>query len=311
MLRRIPVSSGALSQEDALTVLSAIRASQPARGIRQPLLRLLWRPWTSLWLFVPASFRRTIYHGLWWAGKKWYGRGEVNAQCAPFGLFLKRGDPAILRAGSLANIHVAMNTTIPVPTVLDLINDGEFAMMVTTQIPGESVRFSIQEGRMTEEYFESIMRDWLTQLRNLPVPDPQRVSGFDGGRCLSFRVYRDPIGPFPSMAAFHKKLLWMCPMAAGQRLEAEVAPKSHDKSHRILFAHGDLHVNNILAHNDQVSGLVDWDSAGWYPEYWDYAVAIYHHRRFPFWVDCFSRIFPQYEDELEVEKAIWEVHCPW
>ncbi|KAK7688266.1 hypothetical protein QCA50_008636 [Cerrena zonata] len=300
-----------MAQTDSSSVISAIRASRPARGIEQPLLHLLWCPWTSLWLSLPVPFRRMVYHSLWWAGKRIYGRGSFFTQHAPFGLFLKRTDPAILRSGSLANIFVAANTTIPVPTILDFVDDGEYSMVLMTQLPGESVRQPILDGIITEEYFESTMRDWLIQLRDLPIPDPQRVSSFDGGQCLSFRVHKDPFGPFPDIASFHRRLLRMCPAADGQRLENEVVHKSYDKSHRILFTHGDIHVHNILAHNGHISGLVDWDCAGWYPEYWDYAVAIYHIRRHPFWVGCFSRIFPQYEDELEIEKAIWDVHCPW
>ena len=102
----------------------------------------------------------------------------------------------------------------------------------------------------------------------------------------------------------------MCPWEKAQHL-LDVVGKSHDKPHRITFTHGDMHADNILSHNGQMTGLIDWDCAGWFPEYWDYAVAIYHHRRNPFWVGCFSRVFPQYEDELEIEKEIWKVHCPW
>lgn len=270
-----------------------------------------FRPWTSFWLSTPVTFRRAVYHGLWWAGEKMLGRGTTFVQHAPFGLFLKRGHPATMRSGTLANIFVAMNTTIPVPTVLDFVDDGEYSMTLMTQIPGVSVRHDILNGKITEEYFESTMRDWLTQLRALPVPDLQRVSSFDGGQCLCFRVHKDPFGPYPDIASFHKKLVGMCPPAEGQMLAEKVVHKSHDKPHRILFTHGDLHVHNILADNGRITGLIDWDCAGWYPEYWDYAVAIYHIRRHPFWVGCFSRIFPQYQDELEIEKAIWEVHCPW
>ena len=126
---------------------------------------------------------------------------------------------------------------------------------------------------------------------------------------MCFRVERDPFGPFPDIPSFHKNLLSRCPWDRGHL--PNIVGKSHDKPHRITFTHGDLHVHNILSLNGKMTGLIDWDCAGWFPEYWDYAVAIYHHRRNPFWVGCFSRVFPQYEDELEIEREIWKVHCPW
>jgi Ser/Thr protein kinase RdoA (MazF antagonist) len=38
----------------------------------------------------------------------------------------------------------------------------------------------------------------------------------------------------------------------------------------IVFTHGDLDPRNILVENGRVSGIVDWEQAGWYPEYWEY-----------------------------------------
>ena len=34
--------------------------------------------------------------------------------------------------------------------------------------------------------------------------------------------------------------------------------------HRIVFSHGDLAQHNILVENGQITGLLDWEYAGWY-----------------------------------------------
>ena len=263
-----------------------------------------------MWLSLPVSFRRAVYLGIWWLGIKLYGKERFFHQRAPFDLYMKRGLSPVLRSGALATILVATRTTVPVPTILDFVNDGDHSIMVMTRIPGYPVREDILGGKMSEEYFESTMRDWLNQLRALPAPNTERVTAFDGGRCMCFRVERDPFGPFPDIASFHRKLLRMCPWEKGHHL-LDIVGKSHDKPHRITFTHGDIHADNLLSLNGKMTGLIDWDCAGWFPEYWDYTVAVYHHRRHPFWVGCFSRVFPQYEDELEIEKEIWKVHCPW
>ena len=41
-------------------------------------------------------------------------------------------------------------------------------------------------------------------------------------------------------------------------------------NHRTLFAHGDLGQQNIMVKDNTVVALVDWDPAGWFPEYWDF-----------------------------------------
>ena len=39
-----------------------------------------------------------------------------------------------------------------------------------------------------------------------------------------------------------------------------------------LFTHGDVAPRNILVDESyRITGIVDWELAGWYPEYWEYA----------------------------------------
>ena len=43
---------------------------------------------------------------------------------------------------------------------------------------------------------------------------------------------------------------------------------------RIYFTHADLNVENILILRSTssaiISGIIDWEQCGWYPEYWEY-----------------------------------------
>ncbi|EKM50098.1 uncharacterized protein PHACADRAFT_264634 [Phanerochaete carnosa HHB-10118-sp] len=44
--------------------------------------------------------------------------------------------------------------------------------------------------------------------------------------------------------------------------------------HRVVLTHGDFHPRNIMVvdqpdGNVSVSGIIDWEMAGWYPEYWE------------------------------------------
>ena len=153
----------------------------------------------------------------------------------------------------------------------------------------------------------------LTHLTYLTSTSPRirEIMTMDGGLERLVKLLHDfcMCPPPPENAAI---LYGLSPPAAHPpKLVPTLNPKSFDKHHRVVFSHGDLHINNILVHNGRLSGLIDWECAGWYPEYWDYTIAIYHIRKLPFWVEPMNRIFPQYEDELEVEREMWKVNTPW
>lgn len=50
------------------------------------------------------------------------------------------------------------------------------------------------------------------------------------------------------------------------------------ENHRSVLTHGDLHPRNILAIKDgreiRVTGLIDWEVGGVYPEYWEFVKSL-------------------------------------
>lgn len=42
----------------------------------------------------------------------------------------------------------------------------------------------------------------------------------------------------------------------------------------IVFTYGDLAARNILVRDGRIVAIVDWEYAGWYPEYWGYMFAL-------------------------------------
>jgi Ser/Thr protein kinase RdoA (MazF antagonist) len=71
-----------------------------------------------------------------------------------------------------------------------------------------------------------------------------------------------------------------------------------------VFSHRDLTPRNILVHEGKISGLVDWEDSGWYPEYWEY-VKFFQRPADKGWKDYAEDIFPEYyHDELVDFTAI-------
>ena len=81
----------------------------------------------------------------------------------------------------------------------------------------------------------------------------------------------------------------------------------------IYFTHADLNLCNIMIMGPpgsrRISGIIDWDQNGWYPECWEYwkmvmCVHYNHEWRSAGWVDKVSKT---YEDEVEamIEYTSW------
>ncbi|THH18807.1 hypothetical protein EW146_g2248 [Bondarzewia mesenterica] len=273
------------------------------------LYTLLW----SGWLHFPSSVRTLAYKVLRWIALKLRTRESVNVIRLPFNLYAKYGR-TVLRTEAFAMQYVAQHTTIPVPTILDLVEDNGGVFILMSRLPGQPLGITRDLNTMPSPQvllFEIAMRDWLDQLRSLSPPNPDVVSGFDGGPCMSDRIKQEEfVGPFPSQREFHQYLYHTVGKRHHNALRV-IAAQSHGVPHRICFE-SDIHPNNILVSRDgHLTGLIDWECAGWYPKYWEYTKTIYLRAGYAEWSAVFQRIFPQYENELMVEKAFWGVHNPW
>jgi thiamine kinase-like enzyme len=70
--------------------------------------------------------------------------------------------------------------------------------------------------------------------------------------------------------------------------------------HPPTFTHGDLQRKNIIVGKDGRITIIDWEFAGWYPSYWEYARAIFACGRFD--DDCNEWI----DLSLDVYRNEWD-----
>ncbi|KAG7138524.1 hypothetical protein HYQ45_004275 [Verticillium longisporum] len=80
------------------------------------------------------------------------------------------------------------------------------------------------------------------------------------------------------------------------------------------FTHADLNPSNIQYHNGRITGIIDWEFAGWYPEYWEYTKMWFADR--PVYRKFFEAIegnvaIVKYPEELKAEQDIWQRLSPW
>lgn len=56
-----------------------------------------------------------------------------------------------------------------------------------------------------------------------------------------------------------------------------------------VFTHADLNPFNILVCGDKVVGIIDWESAGWLPNYWEYTSASFGNLTRTGWKDVLDQ----------------------
>lgn len=129
----------------------------------------------------------------------------------------------------------------------------------------------------------------MKELRSIPAPG--YIGSVDRQACADGIFWTtnryDPqkssiSGPFDSQDDMNKGILQQLAVVEQggylEYLRQFISMALHD--HKTFFAHGDLWPGNILV--QWTSGgagekgtiqtkIIDWESAGWYPEYWDYS----------------------------------------
>jgi len=70
----------------------------------------------------------------------------------------------------------------------------------------------------------------------------------------------------------------------------------------LVLTHGDLSSLNIMVQGDTVVGIVDWETAGWFPKHWEYTCAKYVNPYNPFWADPIDDFLEPMPRELEMEN---------
>lgn len=266
---------------------------------------ILW-----LWLTLPLAVRTAGYQFLRKIGARMYGVDQYNVQKLPFGLHLKHTrEPDTLRNEVQALKLIQRCTLVSCPQPLDLVCSSEQAYLLMTTVPGVPLS-SISEALLDSDLDDLAvdLQTCLRQIRSIPdlAGNPNHaLCNTLGGPLQDHRIAHGfPIGPFVDEAAFSAMLRYPDdPSRAG---------------HKILFTHADLNPRNIMVGQVdladgrkgwEVTGIVDWETAGYYPEYWEYTKAMFEGFRWTArYNNMVKRVFGaigQYERELSLEQLSW------
>lgn len=173
-------------------------------------------------------------------------------------------------------------TSVSVPTVYSSSfaeRDGHICM---SYVDGESLDRLWNDFEGHDDMKEHICRQiWDLIYRFRAIPKPARFANFfqccaDG--TASNDILIEPLpnrspDPLASDVELRLRIYERYLDCAGRRYEKEL-PHMLPKSETTVFTHADIAPRNIMIGEGDdcpVIGILDWEEAGWYPEYWEYA----------------------------------------
>ncbi|DAA74697.1 TPA_exp: Uncharacterized protein A8136_3013 [Trichophyton benhamiae CBS 112371] len=266
----------------------------------------------SCWHFVPKPIRVWCYLFLAQISKRFYPYRGSLVQQLPFGLYMKNCHRARYNEVKALQI-IEQHTSIPAPLFIDTFEHQGKVMLVMTRVRGQQLqevfyRLSYPERTQLSADLHSAIK----QLRAIPNTTPHRFANVLGGPLLDVRLpdsHDRARGPFDNELDFHDALIHKFIFAETKQAVAHV----HSRSYRSFFSHADLNFYNIIIERGKLSGIVDWECAGYYPEYWEFTKGIYIIEGAADREKIIRDAFPDedYQDELEAEKVLWFAAPPW
>ncbi|KAI1269389.1 kinase-like protein [Xylariaceae sp. FL1019] len=197
--------------------------------------------------------------------------GSRTVSMSPDGIITKQGSGISL--GEIEALNVARQAGVPCPIPYGGQKlDGNRTAIQMSCVQGQSL--DKVWGSMSPGEKSSIarqLRDIIDKMRALGPP-PDLVGGCGHTPFRHLRAYDfAESASFTNEAALNDWLLSsmykLVPSPIRQAFRLTLRA-----DHRIVFAHGDLGQRNIMVQDGKITGLIDWECAGWFPEYWEYVL---------------------------------------
>ncbi|KAJ5858877.1 hypothetical protein N7534_004154 [Penicillium rubens] len=231
-----------------------------------------------------------------------------------------------VRLAEAEALHLASTrTTIATPKLLSAyILDGVGYIVMSYEVGEPLEQYWDRVSQAEQNRLLERLRDYVNQMREIPG---DFIGGLNGSPCRDgiFEAgYGDytsySYGPYPSEESFDEGIV----QALRDRLPLEMREGEHGiesnffngeymlhqtvrglKNHKILFTHGDLHPGNIIVRIDGTVVLVDWGSAGFWPEYWEFYRALHNSPWKTSWDRMVEKFVPPFYVEHSVIKRVF------
>jgi Predicted aminoglycoside phosphotransferase len=230
---------------------------------------------------------------------------EGNVLMLTDGICVKYGRRVHLSEASTMRF-ISQHISIPAPKVLCAFTRFGWTYIVMERIRGDIIgRGWVNRSEDSKAKLLSQLAEKIREMRELQPSEGNTVASVDGGSLFDCRVPGRSLrfGPFNSIQNFHRHL--RMGMEFDSRLDIEIQEliKQQSKTWPLVFTHGDLSSLNILVRGDDIVGIIDWETAGWYPSYWEYTSAHQVNPQNSFWVNEIDKFLQPMPEELAMERV--------
>lgn len=206
--------------------------------------------------------------------KLFYGASQRGVWAIGSDVILK-DRPTPLKTEVKTIEYLAHHTEIPVPTILRDWVDGENRYMVLMErVKGQTLENAWPTLSKPEK--ETIADQVAEAIRQLRSFESAAIQGIDHGPIYSGWLFRDPkkpFGPFSSDSELWDSLLpWFHqpPTRVFPELALRSFRKRLPKCRPYILIYRDLNIGNIMVENGRLTGILDWEYAGYFPVWWEY-----------------------------------------
>lgn len=169
---------------------------------------------------------------------------------------------------ALALRVVKAHTTIPVPEVVS----SDWDRITMEYVEGQTLQQAWPV--LTPNQRSDIMAQlsgYIVQMRSLGGIHLGRL---DGQGVVVPSIMTRSGGPFGTLTEFHDWLVRPPTRSQAQSMYWHQITTQLGAEYPIVFTHGDIAARNIMVRDGRIVALLDWEFAGWYPEYWEYVFAL-------------------------------------
>lgn len=181
--------------------------------------------------------------------------------CVKYGRRVHLSEAATMR-------FISQYTSIPVPRVLCAFTRNGWTYIVIERIRGHMIGSGrVKRSEEPKTKLLAQLKEMICELRELKPPETMGVASVDGGSLYDCRIPGPSIrfGPFDTTQDFHRYLRMGREFDSRHDSDIQDLIKQQSKSWPLVFYHSDLSSLNILARGDNIVGIIDWETAGWYP----------------------------------------------
>ncbi|KAL0960515.1 hypothetical protein HGRIS_005552 [Hohenbuehelia grisea] len=214
-----------------------------------------------------------------------------------------KGGPFVRHVEAQTMAFVRANTSIPVPRPHKTVVDTEgTAYIIMDYVDAPELSFK----SLTKDQQVSLMKQlagYLDELRSIPPPLKTRLGALDSGPLQDPRM--GTFGPFETCLDFAKNYGYTFLKKVKKPSIEGCLARFMAREHKIVFSHGDLAPHNILAKDGNIVAILDWECAGWCPDYWEAVRGLRSNVCFPEFSVALRELFGgRYDDEIELEYEL-------